>query len=55
MIDLQNHTVASDGDLTPEELVDFAIEKKLSAIAITDHDSMGSIKSAIEYSKGRGI
>lgn len=55
MIDLQNHTVASDGELTPEELVDLAIEKKLSAIAITDHDSIGSVKKAIEYSKGKNI
>jgi len=55
MIDLQNHTVASDGELTPEQLVDLAIEKKLSAIAITDHDSIGSVKRAIEYSKGKNI
>lgn len=55
MIDLQTHTVASDGELTPEELVDIAVEKKLSAIAITDHDSLASIKRAIEYSKGKNI
>lgn len=55
MIDLQNHTVASDGDLTPEELVELAIEKKLSAIAITDHDSLDSVSKAIEYSKGKNI
>ena len=55
MIDLHNHTISSDGELTPEELVDFAIEKKLSAIAITDHDSLGSIKKAIDYSKGKNI
>ena len=55
MIDLQNHTVASDGELTPEELVDLAIEKKLSAIAITDHDSLDSLKPAIKYSKWKNI
>jgi 3',5'-nucleoside bisphosphate phosphatase len=55
MIDLQNHTVASDGDLTAEQLVDLAIEKNLTAIAITDHDSVDSVQKAIEYSKGRGI
>jgi len=54
-IDLQNHTIASDGELTEEELVNLAIEKKLSAIAITDHDSMASVKKAIEYSKGKNI
>mgnify|MGYP001605315894 FL=1 len=55
MIDLQNHTVASDGELAAEQLVDLAIEKKLSAIAITDHDSIGSVKRATEYSKGKNI
>ena len=55
MIDLQSHTIASDGELTPEQLVDLAMEKKLSAIAITDHDSVASLKTAIEYSKGKNI
>jgi len=55
MIDLQSHTIASDGELTPEELVELAIKKKLSAVAITDHDSVGSLKKAIVYSKGKKI
>ncbi len=55
MIDLQNHTVASDGENTPEQLVSLAVEKKLSAIAITDHDSVASLSLAIECSKNRNI
>lgn len=55
MIDLQCHTVASDGELTGEELVDLAAEKKLTAIAITDHDSLGSIKKAIDRAKEKNI
>ncbi len=55
MIDLQNHTVASDGELTPEQLVDLAMEKKLTAIAITDHDSLDSVEKAIKYSKNKNI
>ena len=55
MIDLQNHTVASDGELTAEQLVGLAIEKKLAAIAITDHDSIDSIKKAVEYAKNKDI
>lgn len=54
-VDLQNHTTASDGESGPKELVDLAIKKELSAIAITDHDSMASVKEAIEYSKGKNI
>ena len=39
-VDLHTHTVFSDGVLSPEELVDRAIERRLAAIAITDHDSV---------------
>jgi|TARA_B100001964_G_C14231194_1_gene600125 hypothetical protein len=55
IIDLHCHTIASDGELSPEELVDLAIKKELKAIAITDHDSLGSLKKAIDYSKGKNI
>lgn len=47
--------MASDGEPTPEELIELAIKKKLKAIAITDHDSLDSIKSAIKYSNGKNI
>lgn len=55
MIDLQCHTIASDGDLSAEELIEFAICKKLTAIAITDHDSLDSLKRAIDYSRTKSI
>ena len=54
-IDLHCHTIASDGELSPEELVNLAIERGLTAIAITDHDSLGSLKKAIDYSKDKNI
>ena len=38
MIDLHNHSTKSDGTLTPSELVVHAMEKGLSAFALTDHD-----------------
>lgn len=34
------HSVYSDGALTPEEIIDTAIELDLSAISITDHDNI---------------
>ena len=55
MIDLHAHTIASDGDKTPEELIDLALSKNLSAIAITDHDTVNGLKSAFEYSKDKNI
>ena len=52
-IDLQTHTTASDGKLTPTELVKLAIKKKLGAIAITDHDSVNGIDEALKAAKGK--
>ena len=42
-IDLHVHSNASDGTLSPEETVALAKEKKLSAIALTDHDTTAGI------------
>ena len=44
MIDLHAHSCCSDGTLTPEELVDLAMEKGLTAMALTDHDTMDGVK-----------
>ncbi|MCU0607580.1 MAG: PHP domain-containing protein [Candidatus Edwardsbacteria bacterium] len=44
--DLHLHTIASDGTLTPEQLVDYASSKGYRAIAVTDHDSWESIGAA---------
>lgn len=46
-IDLHTHTKASDGTLTPSELVDLAVSKNLSAIAVTDHDTIDGIREAV--------
>jgi len=45
-IDLHAHTTFSDGLLTPEELVGHALARRLSALAITDHDSLGALPRA---------
>lgn len=55
LYDLHSHTTASDGKLTPTELVDYAIEKKLAGIAITDHNTASGVEEAINYSKGKNI
>ena len=54
-IDLHIHTTASDGTLSPKEVVDLAIETGLSAIAITDHDTVAGVEEAIEYAKDKPI
>ena len=44
--DLHTHTTASDGTLTPSELVKLAAESGLSVLAITDHDTVLGIDEA---------
>ena len=55
IVDLHIHTTGSDGSFTPTELVKYAVEKGLSAVAITDHDTMRGIKEALDYIKNMGI
>jgi len=45
--DLHVHTLQSDGTYTPERLIKEAAERDLSAIAITDHDTVGAIPQAL--------
>ena len=47
LIDLHTHSTCSDGTLTPEELVIHARESGLSAIALSDHDTVNGIKEAM--------
>lgn len=46
-VDLHTHSIASDGTYTPSQLVDYAVSKGLSAIALTDHDTVDGIKEAL--------
>lgn len=54
-IDLHTHTCCSDGSMTPTELVKHAKEKGLSAIAVTDHDTIKGIKEAMEAGQTYGV
>lgn len=47
-IDLHIHSNFSDGTLTPKEIVELAYSSQLSAIALTDHDTVDGIKEAQE-------
>lgn len=48
-IDLHIHSTASDGTLSPLEIIGMAQSLNLSAIAITDHDTIDGSKSAISF------
>ncbi|GHU76221.1 hypothetical protein FACS1894188_08420 [Clostridia bacterium] len=54
-IDLNIHTIYSDGEHTPQEVVDLAVENGLSAIAISDHNCVDGIEIAIRYAINKSI
>jgi predicted metal-dependent phosphoesterase TrpH len=47
-LDLHVHTTASDGSLSPREVVALAADGGLNVLAITDHDTVAGIPAAIE-------
>jgi hypothetical protein len=49
------HTHSSDGMVTPAELVDAAIKAGLDLIAITDHDTMKSVKEVQQRGEAQGL
>lgn len=53
--DLHVHTNASDGLLSPEEVVKWAGIKRLAAVGITDHDTVNGIKPAIAAASIYGV
>jgi len=53
--DLHIHSTCSDGTQTPEEIVAEAIDKRLTAIAIADHDTVQGVRPAIEAARGSDL
>jgi predicted metal-dependent phosphoesterase TrpH len=47
-IDLHVHSTASDGTLTPAQILELAQAQHLRAIAITDHDTIDGSKEALQ-------
>ncbi len=54
-IDMHAHTTASDGSLTPTELVTLASQIGLDALAVTDHDTVDGIAEAVEAAQHIGL
>ena len=54
-VDLHTHSNISDGTMTPELLVQSAIEKGIHTLALTDHDSMDGLILAEEFAKNQPI
>ena len=53
--DLHTHSVFSDGTFTPAELIDGALEAELSAIALTDHNTVEGLPDLMRAASGKPI
>lgn len=51
-VDLHLHTHYSDGNWSPRQVVEKAIDLKLKYIAITDHDTVSGLKEATQAAAG---
>ncbi len=51
IVDLHLHTTASDGRLTPGELIALVARKGLQVVSVTDHDSTEGLGEALEAAK----
>ena len=55
MIDLHTHSTASDGILTPSELVKHAASHNVTVMALTDHDTVDGLEEAAKTARETGI
>jgi len=54
-IDLHTHSTASDGTFPPREVVRLAKERRLKALALTDHDTIAGLPEAVAAGQEFGI
>ncbi|MFP4630217.1 MAG: PHP domain-containing protein [Desulfohalobiaceae bacterium] len=54
-IDLHTHSSASDGTLSPRELIQEAVDSGLKALALTDHDTTAGLQEARQAGQELGL
>ncbi len=54
-VDLHVHSTASDGTFPPDQVVRYASEKGLRAIALTDHDTLDGLEKAKKAAAETGL
>lgn len=54
-VEMHCHTVASDGDMQPEELVQNAIKRGYKAICLTDHNTVSNVEETKKYGDKYGL
>lgn len=55
IVDLHTHSTASDGSLTPADLVNRAFDKGVRTLALTDHDTVAGIAAARQAAEANGM
>jgi 3',5'-nucleoside bisphosphate phosphatase len=55
VIDLHSHSTASDGSDSPRQLVELAKRQGLTALALTDHDTVEGLAEARAAADGAGV
>ena len=53
--DLQSHSTHSDGSLTPREVVRRAVDAGVRLLALTDHDTVDGVSTAVDAARAHGI
>lgn len=55
-MDFHVHTSCSDGQLSPKEVIDKALQNQVSVLSITDHDTTQAYTDSLfSYAKEKGI
>ena len=55
LCDLHTHSTYSDGTLTPAQLIALAREKNLSAVTLSDHNTVAGLPLFLEAAEGSGV
>ena len=53
--DLHTHSNFSDGTFTPSQIIDEAIARGISAVALTDHNTVAGLTEFMSYAEGKNI
>jgi len=54
-VDLHTHSVFSDGTATPSELVELALERQLTGLALTDHDTTEGVDEFLRVADSKNL
>ncbi len=54
-MDFHCHTTASDGALSPHQLIDLACQHEVKCLAITDHDTTAGYEAVMKYAQQNGV